>query len=166
MADYTAKTIRIRIDVESDLFSAMDPDQKIISEDVITYVMRAFQNVHENRKEEYTVEIISDHQLDEAGIEEKIRDCFVRERTVIRRNVRKMTIKAVCLALFGSAVLSACYALADVISGLNYEVLDIIGWVTIWEASSIIIIGGHEARESKRDFEMLSKAKIVCKVND
>lgn len=61
----------------------------------------------------------------------------------------------------GVIILSLWLYLSTGEDSVKLEILSIIGWVSIWEAASIFILGMHEMRELKRNFKLLRKADIA-----
>jgi len=94
-------------------------------------------------------------------IKQKCNDYLLQERNVIKRSLRKVMLKAISLGIFGAAVLTLWFVLSANKESVGLEILSIIGWVSIWEAASIILIGDHEAREACKNFEKIMHAEIV-----
>ena len=54
------REIKIRIHDESDLFSPFDPDQKLLSDELTSYLAHNYINQHRAVKEQFVIRIISD----------------------------------------------------------------------------------------------------------
>ena len=157
-------TIKLKIHEESDLYSPFDPDQELLSDDVVDYFMHCFQNKHKSGLDQYVIRIISDTPVDAESAKQKIRAHISRERENIKRMRRKRMIDALCLAIFGVIVLSIWFFLSADSESVNLEVLSIIGWVAIWEATSILLMGRHEINRLKRNLDTILKAQIEIEV--
>ena len=155
------RTIKLKIHDESDMYSPFDPDQQMISEDVVTYLTKGFQRVHKGMKESYVIRIESDMPVDRERVTQRLQDFFIQERDSVKRMLFKLSLRAICLTVFGIIVLSIWFYLSRNDENVNLEVLSIVGCVTIWEATSIVIMGRHDLSVLKRDFETLLKAEIV-----
>lgn len=158
------KVIKLKIEEEADLYSPYDPDQKMISDDIASHFSRSFQHTGINEKADYVIEIKSDSPVDEENVKRNIRDYFNGELDTIKYSIKRLSMKAACLFIFGTVVLSIWFFLSETYSAVNLEILSIIGWVAIWEATSVMIMGKHDLREQKRDYEKASKAEIKIEV--
>lgn len=67
------RTIKLKIHEESDLFSELDPDQELISDDVQAYLTRKFNYAHKTDLESYSIRSISDTPVNEENVREKER---------------------------------------------------------------------------------------------
>lgn len=64
----TTREIKLRVSDESALYSEMDPDRNMLSDDVIGYLTRVFLNKHRRLRENYVIRILSDTPIDEEHI--------------------------------------------------------------------------------------------------
>ena len=157
MADLT---IKLKIEQEDDLFSPFDPDKELISEDVSEYLLNSFQRKRKSVKDTCVIRIISDAPLDKENVKKRLRDHFSGEIAEVKRSLKKLSIKTICLAVFGLIVLSLMFWLSANSDSMFLEILDIIAWVSIWEATSIIVIQSYDFRKAKRDYKKLTEATI------
>ena len=157
----TENTIKLKIHEEADLFSAFDPEQKILSEDVTVYFLNCFISTHKRDRERYTIEIQSDTPLDQESIKTKIHEFFCLQKDIINRGLRRLSLKAIGFAVFGIILLGLVLFLSEDSSNLNLEVLSTISSVALWEATNIVIIDSYEIRRTKRNYNKLVKAEIV-----
>ena len=155
------KMMKIKIHEESDLFSEFDPDQRMLSEDMIGYIVRCFQGMKTGRKADHVIQICSDTPVDEESAAEKIRDNFRREKEIINRTLNRLFLKAACLGIFGIAVLSAWFFLSAKSANVNLEILSIVGWVAVWETTNIIIIERQALQRTKKNMDKIINSKIV-----
>ena len=139
----STKEINLKIHEEADLYSAYDPEQKLLSEDVTAYLSQNYLNKHRSPKEEYVLHIISDAPVNE----EKVRKTFAEYYSVEKDNtcyeIKKLRAKEIGLAVFGTLVLALWVYLSvtsQTLGMVRSEILSIIGWVAIWEATSIAIM--------------------------
>ena len=153
--------IKVKIQEESDLFSDYDPDQKLLSEDVMSYLFRSAEDFHGMNRENLVIQITSDTPVNEENVREKFREFFIREKNVVNLSLRKLTLKALCLGIFGVIILSIWFYLSATSENVNLEILSIIGWVAIWEAASVILIGTHELAMTKKDMIKMINARII-----
>ena len=155
------QTIKLHIHEEAELFSPLDPDGKTLSEDVVSYLSRSFQNAHRSNRENYVIQIDADTPVDSENVEQKIREYFCQDRDTIRHGLKELAQKAICLGIFGVLVLSVWFYLSADAANVNLEILSIVGWVAIWEAASITLMGRRELRQIKKNFDKLIDAEIV-----
>ena len=152
------RIIKLKIHDEQDLFSEYDPDHKMMSEDLLSFISRSF-----------VIHIESDTPVNQESVKQRIREYFGYERDMVKKDLRLLSLKAACLAVFGIVVLVIWYYLSLDSESVNLEVLSIIGWVAVWEATSIMIMGRHDLNKLKRNYKRMSEAKIVISehtVND
>lgn len=153
--------IKIKIHEESDLFSPFDPELSQLSEDVIAVWERYFSHKHKRKnKEEYSLHIFTETPVDEENVRQKIRNHFVQEKEDIDYALFKITLKAIILGLLGAAFLAIWYFLSGQ-EDVNGEILLIIGWVGIWEATDILIMERPEVIRTKRYLGKLLNSEIV-----
>ena len=153
--------MRIKIHEESDLFSDFDPEQRILSEDMIGYIIRCFQYMGTGHGVNHIIQVCSDMPVDEENVAEMIRENLRQEKKVINRALNKLFLKAACLGIFGVAVLSVWFFLSAKSESVNLEVLSIIGWVAVWETANILIIERQTLQRSKKKLDKNINAKIV-----
>ena len=155
------QTVKLKIHEESDLFTELDPDQRIMSEDVVSYLTDCFQQVHKKDGEDYVIHIDSDTPVDHESVKQRVQEHFRREKETVKNSLKKLSLKAACLAVFGVVVLSIWFYLSKDSESVNLEVLSIVGWVAIWEATSVTIMGRHDLNVSKKIIDKMLKARIV-----
>ena len=156
--------IKLKIHEEADLFSPFDPDQKLLSEDVIQYIARNYLNLHRSFKEKYIIHISSDTPVDEENVKKRIFEHYSQEKDNISYELKKLRLKEICLAAFGIIVLSIWLYLSVSTSNINTEILSIMGWVAIWEATSIIIMARPELRHLQKVLDKAMNAEIIIDV--
>ena len=61
----------------------------------------------------------------------------------------------------GVIVLAVMLYLSSKTDSMFPEVLDIISWVAIWEAVTIVVIEKHDLRRERWNYRKLSEAKIT-----
>ena len=155
------QTIKLKIHEEADLFSVYDPEQKMISEDVLAFISRSFEKVRRNSRDEYILHIESDTPVKQESVKQRIKECFCEEKDMVKKEMRRHFLKAACLGVFGIVVLAIWYYLSLDSENVNLEVFSIIGWVAIWEAASILIMQMYDLNRIRRTFGKLSEAKII-----
>ena len=153
--------MKIKIHEESDLFSAFDPDQDVLSEDIFGYIIRCFQHMKTGHGKSGVIQICSDIPVDEENVKDKIRKNFRREKDVINRALNLLFFKAACLGIFGAAVLSVWLFLSAGSESVALEILSIVGWVAVWETANILIIERHDLQYSKKNMDRIINSEIV-----
>ena len=154
------KKMKIKIHEQSDLFSEFDPDQCMLSEDIIAYIIRCYQHMKLKSQEYPVILIQSDTPVNEEEVTEKIRNNFRRETEVVNRTLRKLIIKAACLGVFGVIVLSIWLALSANAENVNIEILSIVGWVAIWEMTNILLIERQALHRSRWHMNKVIRSRI------
>ena len=157
----TTRDIKLKIHEESDLFSPLDPDQNILSEEAIDYFTRIFLNKHRRLREEYVIHIISDVPVREDHVRDSIMNEFDRQKDDIRSSLKRLWVKLVLLAVLGAAILSLWLYLSSVFETVGVEILSIMGWVCVWEATSIAVLQHPELRRMWLNIDLLTRSKII-----
>ena len=158
------REIEMKIHEESDLYSSLDPKQELLSEDVTQYIARNYLDKHRSLKENYIIHIISDTPVNEEKVKKSIVEHYTTEQDNIRYELKKLTVKEICLGVFGSIILSIWLYLSARSSSVRIEILSIVGWVAIWEATSIVIMARPELHQVYKALEKAVNAEIIIDV--
>lgn len=102
--------------------------------------------------------VICDTPVDEGKMKESIRNEFNQQKDDLRYGLRRMMTKMICLAALGIAILSLWLVLSVTTETVWVEILSIMGWVVVWEATSIAVMQRTELRLAQLNLEVLSKA--------
>ena len=163
----STKEINLKIHEEADLYSAFDPEQKLLSEDVTEYLARNYLNKHRSLKEEYVLHIISDTTVNEEKVRRNFAEYFTVEKDNVSYEIKKLRVKEFGLALFGVLILGLWAYLSVTSQSLGMvrsEILSIIGWVAIWEATSIVIMERPELTAVRISYNKIINAQILFHV--
>ena len=158
------REIKLRIHEESDLFSPYDPDQMQLSEDMISYLKRKSEMMLKKCKEVYTLHIFSDMPVNEDKVKNAFREQLLLDLENNRFSAKLEITKGLFLLFLGVVILSFRYMLAEAGEGLYLDVIEIIGWVAIWEATSGALLRLPELYHMKKVHEFASKADIIIEV--
>ena len=157
-----ARDIKLRVHDESELFSPMDPDQIMLSDDVIDYFSRVFLNKHRRLRESFAIQIITDVPVkNEEHIKAMIRREGEQQKDDIRHSLNRLMIKLICLAVGGAAILALWLYLSATRETVGVEILSIMGWVLVWEATSILVLQRPDLRRMWLNIDRLTKAEIT-----
>ena len=160
----TTQEIKLKIHEEDDLYSPLDLDQELLSEEVLTHLERNYLNKHRSIKEQYILHIYSDTPVNEQRVETKIRQYFTQEKDNISYSIRKLTTKQIYLFAAGLVFLALWFFLSvqsESVSAIKAEILSITGWVAIWEAASIAIMERPELVILKKAYDRILNARII-----
>ncbi len=155
------KEIKLKIHEENDLYSDYDPDRMLLSEDVVSYFMRNFLHKHRRLREKFLIHIISDTPVNETRVKECIRAYFAQDMEDTNYLVRRLTAKEIGLALAGAILLSIWLFVVPKASDFKLEILCIMGWVGIWEATEIFLTERPELIMMKKNLANMQNAEIV-----
>ncbi len=157
----TKQEIKLKVNDESELYSPMDPDQNMLSDDAAAYLSRVFLNKHRRMRENYVIRIISDAPVQEARIQQTIRKEFDRQKDDVRFALKRLMLKLICLAILGAAILSLWLYLSATTETVGVEILSIMGWVCVWEATSIAVLQRPDLKRMWVNLDRLTKAEII-----
>ena len=160
--------IKLKIHEEADLFSACDPDQTLLSEEVASYLERNYLDKYTSANEGYIFHIYSDTPVNEESVKSKLLNYFSGEKENISCSVKRLTMKQICLTVIGVLVLAFWYFLSGKLESagvVKLEIISIIGWVSIWEAASISIMQRPELVRVKKAYDRIANARIIIDVD-
>ena len=160
MKNAPTKEIRLKIHDESEMFSPMDPDQRLLSEDVIDYLSRVFLNKHRRLRENFVITIVSDEPVNEERVRTAIREEFDRQKDDVKYSLKRLMLKLICLAVLGAAILSLWLYFSANYETVGVEILSIMGWVCVWEATSIAILQRPDLRRMWLNLDRLLRSDI------
>ena len=126
-----------------------------------------FLSKHRLITDKFKINIISDTPVNEAHVIESIRKEFQQQKDDLGFAVKKLTMKEIALAVIGVVILSLwLYFTSRSDSAIHAEILSIMGWVAIWEATSIAIMQRPEIRLQQKNLDELIKAEIHVSVEE
>ncbi len=133
----------------------------MISDEVIAYLTRVFLNKHRRLQEQFVLRIISDTPVNGTRIKDAIRCEFDRQKDDVRYALRRLMVKLIVLAVLGAAILSLWLYLSATTETVGVEILSIMGWVCVWEATSIAVLQQPELRRLWFNLERLTRAEVI-----
>jgi hypothetical protein len=155
------KEFKLKIREEADLYSPLDPDRDLLSDEIIDYFTRLFLNQHRALREDYSICIYSDSPVNEAHVKESIQREFGRKKDDVGFEMKHTTIKGIVFGSIGLAVLALWLVLSAVTENLGVEVLSIVSCALMWEAVSIFFMERPAILRMKRNIERLMRAEIT-----
>ena len=157
----TTHTIKLKIQDESEFFSPMDPDQNMLSDEVISYLTRVFLNKHRRLRENYVITVISETPVNEDRIKNAILREFEQQKDDAGYALKRLMYKLICLGVLGAALLALwLYLSLQKDSSVGLEILSIMGWVCVWEATSIAIMQRPELKRLQLNLKRLIQSEI------
>ena len=156
----TTKTLRLKIHDEAELYSSFDPDQNMLSDDVVSYLTKTFLNQHRKILERYVIDIISDTPVNEEHAKRTIRNELELQKDDNRFALKRLTLKEICLSIIGVLILSVWIVLSAKAETVGIEVLSIVGGLAVYEAASIAILQRPEIQRLQTILERLVHAEI------
>ena len=88
------RIIKLKIHDEQDLFSEYDPDHKMMSEELLSFISRSFAKVDKNNRDDYMIHIESDTPVNQESVKQRIREYFGYERDMAKKDLRLLSLKA------------------------------------------------------------------------
>ena len=155
------REISVKVSGESDLYSAFDPEQKLLSEDVSLHLARNYLNKHRAMNEKYIIHIYSDDPVDEAKLRERFHAHYAQEYDNIKFATQRLTIKQYSLFGFGILVLAIWVYFSAKAEGVNVELLSIVGSLSIWEGASILLMQRPDMIRMLRTLQQAMNADII-----
>lgn len=159
MSESNACEIRIRIHEERDLYHPLDPDQKLLSDDVISYLQRKY-NDDSQAGRKMTIQIVSDQPVNEERVRSAFHDYVDHEYNSLVREQHRTRIRQLRLFLIGIFFIAIWLYFSMKKDNIFVEVLSIIGSFAVWEAADIWIVESPELRIRKRRTDRLHDTEI------
>ena len=156
--------IKLKIHEEADMFTPYDPDQTMLEEEISDYLIRCYGNVHRKSKEEFVIHIYSDTPVNEERVKKVIRDHCEQEKANSKHEIKMETYREITLAIVGVVLLSIWFVLSASIESVWMEIISIMGWVAVWEATSIAIMRRPELHFTSKKYDIASRAEIIFDV--
>lgn len=157
--------INLKIQEEDDLFSPYDPQKKLLSEDVLSHLERNYINKHRHLSDQFTLHIYSDTPVNEKTVKERFANYFTQEMDNTSYEIKQLTKKQIYLIIFGIVFLMIWLALSlSIDDPVGLEIISIMGWVAIWEATSIAIMQRPALMLTKKNYERFINAPIIIDV--
>ena len=154
--------IKIKIHEEADLYNPLDPEGSELSDEVISYMVRKYQE--KGRKEKHIIHIISDEPVDE----EKVRNSFLaystKEEMIFGNERNRITLKQLTLFVIGILFISLWLFASSRTENLLVEILSIIGSFALWEAADIWIVEKPVMRIEEKRLKKLMQAEVEFSV--
>ncbi|MBR2590058.1 MAG: hypothetical protein IKE65_03970 [Clostridia bacterium] len=89
-----------------------------------------------------------------------------QQKDDLRFALKRLMRKFACLAVLGVALTALWLYISATRESVGVEVLSIMGWVCVWEATTIFIIRRPELMRSVKNLERLLQAEIRFKITD
>lgn len=159
------RDINIKIHEESDLYASFDPQQKLLSEDLILYLARNYLNEHRSVQEQYVLHFYSDTPVDGERIKRRISEYYTKEMENLNCQLRNLTVRAIWLAVIGAILLTLWVVLSASTTAVRGETFCIMGWVPIWEATNIVIIERPEVHRMQLTYKKAINAEVIVEEN-
>lgn len=87
------------------------------------------------------IDIITDIPVsDQDHIKNAIRNEVTQQKDDVRCALRRLMMKLIILSVLGVAILALWLYLSATTETVGVEILSIMGWVCVWEATSIVIL--------------------------
>lgn len=108
--------------------------------------------------------IISDTPVNEEHMLNTIHLEFDQQKDDIHHALKRLMVKMIALAVLGVAILSLWLYLSATSETVGIEILSIMGWVCVWEATSIAVLQQPELRGMWLNIERLTRSKIIFQI--
>ena len=104
--------------------------------------------------------------MDEERGKDAIRDHWEQEMSNAKQEMKSETKRQICLGIIGVTFITIWFFLSATVESVWMEILSIMGWVAVWEATSIAIMRKPELHLRKKIYERASKAEILFDIKD
>ena len=150
--------IKIQIHKEADLYNPLDPEGSELSDEVISYMVRKYQE--KGRKEKHIIHIISDEPVDEEKVRNSFLDYSTKEEMIFGNVRNRITLKQLTLFVIGILFISLWLFAASRTENLLVEILSIIGSFALWEAADIWIVEKPVMRIEEKRLKKKLQAEV------
>lgn len=150
--------IKIKIHEEADLYNPLDPEGSELSDEVIAYIVRKYQE--KDRKEKHIIHIISDEPVDEEKVRNSFLDYSRKEEMILGKVRNRTTLKQLTMFVIGILAISLWLFVARRTENLLVEILSIIGSFALWEAVNIWIVEKPVMRMEEKRLKKMMQAEV------
>ena len=155
--------IKLKIHEEADLYNPLDLDQVLLSDDVVSYILRKYEERPDIR-EKHVIHIYSDTPVDEERVRRNIRRYTEEEEKIMKRKQQRSRLKQLRLFIIGVAFIAFWLFIVAKTENILVEVLSIIGSFAVWEAANIWIVEVPELKLNRRRLTRLEETEVLITV--
>ena len=155
--------IKIKIHEETDLYNPLDPEQILLSDELVSYILRKYEERPDIR-DKHVIHIYSDTPVEEERVKRNIRRYTEEEGKIIVRKQKTSRLKQVRLFIIGLAFIAFWLFMASITENIIVEVLSIIGSFAVWEAANIWIVELPAQRVYRRRLARLEDTEVLITV--
>lgn len=155
--------IKLKIHDESDLYSSLDPDNKLLSEDITSYFQRKYTE-KTAPLEKTIIHIFSDVPLNEERVRKNIKSYTENELAILAKKKKRSLVKEVWLFILGIIFIALWLVLESVTESVVATVVCIVGWFAVWEAANIWLVESPEMRLAKIQLKKMENTEIIFSI--
>ena len=157
--------IKLKIHEEADLYNPLDPDQVLLSDDVVSYILRKYEE-RPDLRDKHAIHIYSDTPVNEERVKRNIRRYTEEEGKLMQRKQHRNRINQLWLFGIGVAFIALWFFIAAKTENILVEVLSIIGSFAVWEAANIWIVEAPELRIYRHRLARLEDTEVLITVQN
>ncbi len=155
--------IKLKIHDESDLYSSLDPDMELLSEDITSYFQRKYTE-KTSPLDKTIIHIFSDVPINEERVRKNIKSYTENELVILAKKKKRSLIKEVWLFILGIIFIALWLFLESVTESVVATVVCIVGWFAVWEAANIWLVESPEMRLAKLQLKKMENTEIIFSV--
>ena len=156
--------IKIRIDREEDLYCGFDETGLTLSDDVLSYIIRALEG--RSKGERLRLRFISALDLDESRLERAIGQYMEYVTRTVKRQKRSSWLNSLRLLAIGVVFIVLGLAFENRMGAVVAAIVSTIGSFSVWEAANVWIQKFPAIRANERAVSFLKQSELVIEDND
>lgn len=163
--DETNAIIHLKIKNKEDFYNSFDPEKLKINEAILKYIEEEANYIPLNYKITIEIETVPLKEKEKEHIIEVLKDNYGLNLHAAKLNIKANYMKILWLSLLGLLIMVYYYYYY-----LDFnpwiEILDIVGWVSWWEAIDIFLFENSKKKTEKLNIEQLYNAQVIFKTNE
>ncbi len=152
--------IKLKIHDESDLYTPLDPDKELLSEDITSYFQRKYIE-KASPLEKTIIHIFSEVPLNEERVRKSIKSYTKNELAILAKKKKRSLVKEVWLFILGIIFIALWLFLESVTESIAATVVCIVGWFAVWEAANIWLVESPEMRVEQIRLKKMESMEIT-----
>ena len=151
--------VKVFVEKESDLYDRFDPEEDMISADVMSYILDRYGE--EALAKKARIVFVCGEDIDEERARASFRSRVETLQTVNRRERKVNRLDMTRLYVIGGIIIAAGIVLKAFMDEFPMEIVSIVGTFAVWEASSILLTKNPRNTVAKKRLETLANAELV-----
>lgn len=153
--------IKVLVNSNEEFYNDHDPRKRTINKSLMDYVSEEAENIpfKYNIDIEFYCDELTD--LEKKNITNMIKEYYGLKVYSCKSSIRHGIIKTLMLFIFGAFFLACAMLNQNILNIIYDEVVYVIGWVLLWEATETFLFSNSKDKARKKNYKQLYNAKVL-----